>query len=84
MQVKALSICHPHYAAQVLEDDRFKFISAIMPCCIRIYQTTKGEVYIAVKNAGLMRKMFGAKVAAIMKDVFEEEPQMIREIVAST
>ena len=82
--IKVISICQPHYAASVLEEDRHKFISAIMPCRVGVYQTTDGQVYVAAMNTGLMSKMFGAKIAAIMKDVAQEEHAMLEDVIAPT
>ncbi len=79
--LKVISICHPHYAAQVLEEDRHKVISAIMPCRIGVYQTSDGSVYVAAMNTSLMSKMFGSKIARIMQKVSAEEQAMLKGII---
>jgi uncharacterized protein (DUF302 family) len=79
--LKVVSICNPHHAAQVLEDDHDKAISAMMPCRLGVYQTRDGKVYIAAMNTGLMSKMFGPKIAKVMAAVVADEAAILKEII---
>jgi len=79
--LRIMSLCHPHHAYAVLEDEKNRLISSIMPCRVGIYAMDNGEVYVAMMNSGLMSKMFGPQVARVMKEVSEDEERMLAAVV---
>ncbi len=81
--VKIMSLCHPHHAYAVLKDEKNRLISSIMPCRVGVYQMDNGDVYVAMMNSGLMSKMFGKEVAAVMKEVSEDEEKMLATVIES-
>jgi uncharacterized protein (DUF302 family) len=68
-KVKALKICHPEYASQLLSQDDSKFVAAMMPCSIAVYEKSDGKVYVSSMNMGLMSKMFGGVVGDTLAKV---------------
>lgn len=80
--LKIVSICQPHHAYNILQDDKDKIVTAIMPCRMAVYQGKDGKAYIAELNMGLMTKMFGGNIARVMGGVAVEEAQMIDPLIA--
>ncbi len=66
VKVALLEICHPKYAAQMINDKESTHISVMMPCTVSVYETAEGEVYIATMNIKPMAWMFGGKVKEVM------------------
>ncbi len=79
--LKIVSICQPDHAYDILQDDKNKFVSAIMPCRIAIYEAKDGKTYLAEMNMGLMSKMFGGIIARIIGKVSQEEQAMIEPLI---
>jgi uncharacterized protein (DUF302 family) len=80
--LKILSICQPAHAYNILQDDKDKIVTAIMPCRMAVYQGKDGKAYIAEMNMGLMTKMFGGNIARIMGKVAIEEKEMVEPFIA--
>ena len=80
--LKIVSICQPHHAYNILQNDRDKLVAAIMPCRVGVYQGRDGQTYIAEMNMGLMSKLFGGNIATVMGEVAVEEAQMIEPLIA--
>ncbi len=66
VKVALLEICHPKYAAQMINDKKSTHISVMMPCTISVYETAEGEVYIATMNIKPMAWLFGGKIQEVM------------------
>ncbi|MBN1326780.1 MAG: DUF302 domain-containing protein, partial [Candidatus Cloacimonetes bacterium] len=79
-RINVISICQTEYSYNILQDDKDKGISAIMPCRIGVYETTGGEVYLTRMNIGLFSKMFKGKVGEILRTVAEDDEKIIRDI----
>jgi len=72
-------VCKAEYANGIV--DKFHHMGAMMPCAWSIYETKKGEVYLAKMNIGLMSKMFfGNVIGTNMGKVAKEEHLMINEL----
>jgi uncharacterized protein (DUF302 family) len=80
-KLSILSLCQPHYAYNILKNDSDKFVTAVMPCRMGVYETTDGKVMISGMNMGLMSKMFGGNIAKVMGGVADEEAQMLSQVV---
>ncbi|MCA9970696.1 MAG: DUF302 domain-containing protein, partial [Anaerolineales bacterium] len=77
-RVKIVSICQPHHAYNVLQDDADKFVTAIMPCRVAVYEDGQGRVQVAEMNMGLMSQFFSPAVREIIgKSVAVEEKEMM-------
>lgn len=80
-QVKIISLCQPHHAYDILEDDANKKVTAVMPCRVGVYEGQDGQVYISEMNIGLMGKMFGGKIAEVMAKASQEEKLILADII---
>jgi uncharacterized protein (DUF302 family) len=75
LPVASMKICQPDYAEQILNDDGARFLSAMMPCSIAVYEKADGMTYISTMNAGLMGRMFGGTAAEVMAGPVAKETQ---------
>lgn len=69
---KIFFICKAEYANRIV--DKFHHMGAMMPCSWSVYETTKGEVFLAKMNIGLMSRLFfGNIIGSTMAKVAREE-----------
>ena len=80
-KVKIVSLCQPHYAQKILENDDDKKVTTMMPLGIGIYETKDGQVYMSTMNIGIMGMMFGGTIADVMGDAGEDIEEMLEDIV---
>ncbi|HDL02198.1 MAG TPA: DUF302 domain-containing protein [candidate division Zixibacteria bacterium] len=80
-RLKIISTCHPDHANEILSDESCKFVSAMMPCRISVYENAKGDVTIAQMNVSVMSKMFGGLIQRVMSDVAKEEKKIVQKIL---
>ena len=79
-KVKLIKLCQAEHAKNVLTTDRY--ISAIMPCTIAIWEDDDGAVKISKMNMGLMAKMFGGNVGKVMGgQVAKDEVSILTDII---
>ena len=67
--MKVIKLCNPDMAGAMLASDDSKFVGAMMPCSISIYEKDNGLTYVSHMNMGLMSRMFSGEVGATMKKV---------------
>ncbi|MBE9516701.1 MAG: DUF302 domain-containing protein [Proteobacteria bacterium] len=75
--VLLVEACSTKYSAPMLKDDNTRILSILMPCTITVYKKDDGKTYIGLMNSGLMGRMFGPKVAAIMQKVAADQAKFI-------
>ena len=76
-KIKVIKICQPVYAGQMLQHDDSKFVAAMMPCSIGIYEKSDGTVYVSAMNMGLMSKMFGGVVGDTLASVAADDAEIL-------
>jgi len=69
MPVLLVEACSTKYSGPILKDSSTQILSLLMPCSISVYKKDDGKTYVGMMNSGLMGKLFGSKVEAIMKQV---------------
>ena len=79
--VKVFSICKPDIAVRLLNNDKDRHISAMMPCRVAIYQKTNGKTYISRMNAGLFAKLLGGKASAVMGVAGDGSEYILKSVV---
>ncbi len=80
-RVTVVQLCKPEYARDVLLTDRY--VSCLMPCAISVWEDDSGQVYVSKMNTGLMGKLFGGNIAAVMGGkVAQDEQQMLARVLA--
>jgi uncharacterized protein (DUF302 family) len=80
-QVKIVSLCQPEYAHQILNADKDKLVSSMMPLGIGVYESNDGKIFIAEMNIGLMGKMFGGTISEVMGKASTDIETMLDGIV---
>jgi len=75
--VLLVEACSTKYSAPILKDDNSRILSILMPCTITVYKKDNGKTYIGTMNSGLMGKMFGSKVAAVMAEVAKDQARFV-------
>ncbi|MBO0612618.1 DUF302 domain-containing protein [Thiothrix fructosivorans] len=80
-KISILSLCQPEYAYNILKNDSDKFVTAVMPCRMGVYETKEGKIMISGMNMGLMSKMFGGNIATVMGGVADEEAEMLAQVI---
>ncbi|MCA9922841.1 MAG: DUF302 domain-containing protein [Anaerolineales bacterium] len=82
-KLNVISLCKPAHAYKILKPDAQKFITAIMPCRMGVYETADGSVYISEMNMGLMSKLFGKNIGNVISEVVVEESAMLADVISS-
>jgi uncharacterized protein (DUF302 family) len=80
-KIKILSICQPEHAYKILKNDADKKVAAIMPCRVGVYEDSKGNVFVAGMNIGLMSRMFGGNIAKVMGTAAREEHEIVSNAI---
>ena len=70
--------CSTKYSAPLMKDDETRILSILMPCTITVYKKDDGKTYIGTMNSGLVGRMFGAKVGAIMAEVAKDQKEFVK------
>lgn len=77
LPVLLVEACSTEYSKPLLKDDETRILSILMPCSITVYKKQDGKTYIGLMNAGLMGKLFGARVSAVMDQVAADQERFI-------
>ena len=78
--VKVFSICKPDIAIRILGSDTDRHIAAMMPCRVAIFEKSNGKTYVARMNAGLLSKLLGSKVKAVMGEAGQDSEKIIEPL----
>lgn len=79
--VSVFSVCKPDIAVRILDNDEKRHISAMMPCRIAVYKKEDGKTYVSRMNAGLLAKLLGSDVNAIMGEAGEGSEKILEPIL---
>ncbi len=77
LPVLLIEACSTKYSGPILKMDKVRFLSLLMPCKISVYKKNDGKVYIGILNAGLIAKLFGSEVGAIMEQVVVDQKSFL-------
>jgi uncharacterized protein (DUF302 family) len=77
LPVMLIEACSSKYSGPILQDDKVRFLSLLMPCKIGVYKKNDGKVYIGIMNAGLIGKLFGSMVGGIMANVVKDQESFL-------
>lgn len=78
--VKVFSLCKPEHAYQILNDDKVRDVSALMPCRVAVYEKG-GKIYVSMLNSGLFSKFMGKKVSTVMGAASSENEQILAPVI---
>ncbi len=62
---------------QLLSQDDSKFVAAMMPCRIAVYEKTDGRTYVTSMNMSLMSDMFPGDIGSVLKHIAIEDWQIL-------
>lgn len=80
--IRVLSLCNPHHANRLLGESDTRFVSAMMPCRLAVYEH-EGETHIAAMNVAQMSGLFGESIEQVMTDVAAEQTAMLQHIMGT-
>ena len=75
---KVMKLGHAKYAHALLKLDDTRFVAAMMPHSIAVYQKSDGNTYISSMNMGLMGKIFGGETDRIMDKVQKDDDVILK------
>jgi uncharacterized protein (DUF302 family) len=78
LPVLLVEACSTEYSKPLLKDDDTRILSILMPCSITVYKKSDGKVYIGLMNSGLLGRLFGDKVAAVMAEVAKDQDEFVK------
>lgn len=71
-RVAVIELCNPGHAGPILETDKGRVVTSMMPCRVAVYETSDGEVIVNRMNTGAVSRVFGGRVAETMATATEE------------
>ncbi len=74
---RVLKMCAPDAAVPLLMQDKYKMLTALMPCTIAVYEKSDGKTYIALMNLKVMGQMYGPDVAKMADELAPQMEQML-------
>jgi uncharacterized protein (DUF302 family) len=77
LPVLLIEACSTVYSGPILKEDNVRFLSLLMPCKIAVYKKNDGKAYIGILNAGIIGRLFGAKVGDIMEHVVADQKKFL-------
>ena len=79
-EVRLVNLCNANYAKKVLDQDRY--VSAMMPCTISVWQGDDGKIYLTRINMKLMARMFGGNISEVMGGVVaRQEHEIVKGLI---
>lgn len=79
--VTVIELCKVNLAGEILSDDESRIVSSMMPCRVAVYEDEQGRVIVSRMNTGLVSKLFGGDIAAIMADATDETEQIVGSVL---
>jgi len=79
--VTVIELCKVDLAGQILSEDDSRIVSSMMPCRVAVYEDEEGRVIVSRMNTGLVSKLFGGDIAAIMADATDETEQIVNSVL---
>ncbi len=79
--VAVFSICKPDIAVNILNDDKKRHVSSMMPCRIAVYEKSNGKTYIARMNAELIAKLLGSEINSIMAEAGVGSEKILEPVI---
>ena len=79
--VKVIEICNPHFASKILENDKSRVITLMMPLRISVYELENGDVIIARFNPDMVSQMFGDVAGETLLQACATSEEIVSEII---
>ena len=75
---KVMKLGQTKYAYELLKHDDTRFVAAMMPHSIAVFQKSDGSVYISTMDMGLMGKIFGGETDRVMAKVQADDDVILK------
>ncbi len=75
---KIMKLGQGKYAYALVQHDETRFVSAMMPHSIAVFEKSDGSTYISSMNMGLMGKLFGGETERIMGKVQADDDEILK------
>ena len=75
---KVIKLGQAKYAHRLIAEDETRFVAAMMPHSIAVYEKSDGNTYISSMNMGLMGKIFGGEVDNVMSQVQADDDVILK------
>ncbi|MGB5733421.1 MAG: DUF302 domain-containing protein [Thiohalocapsa sp.] len=76
-RMSVIKLCSPEFASRMFAADNTKFVSVMAPCSISVYEKSDGHTYVAAMNMGLMSKLMGDEVGAVLADIAADDSAIL-------
>ena len=81
LPIKVIEICKPSYSVKLLEKDKERLYSSLMPCRISVYETSDGKTRISRMDSGAMAAQIGGLVNEVMKSAFTDIEGVLKPFI---
>jgi len=81
LDVQVLELCKPVYSGPLMQEDRYRFVSAIMPCRISVYVKSDGKAYVSRINTSLLSMFMGGMIGETMGQSGNDLELILRDIL---
>lgn len=78
-QFRVFFVCSPRLASRMLTLNLP--MAGMMPCSWAVYENARGEVFLSKMNVGLMSRVFGGEIGAIMGRVGRADDEFLAEVL---
>ncbi len=75
---KVMKLGQGKYAYALLKHDDTRFVAAMMPHSVAVFEKSDGSTYISSMNMGLMGKIFGGETDVIMGKVQADDDVILK------
>jgi len=80
LPVKAIELCNPELASQLLSNSETRVYSCMLPCKISIYEKENGKTYLSLLNIEMISTLIDEKANRVMNAAFSDIKKFILEI----
>ncbi len=78
LPTKVMKLGQAKYAYDLISKDDTRFVAAMMPHSVAVYEKSDGSTYISSFNMGLMGKIFGGETERVMGQVQADDDVMLK------
>lgn len=81
LPIKVIEICKPSYSVRLLEKDKERLYSSLMPCRLSIYETSDGKTMVSRMDSGAMAAQIGGLVNEVMQIAYSDIETLLEPLV---
>jgi len=81
LPVKILEVCRPDYSVKLLNGDKERLYSSMMPCRLSVYETSDGKTRISRMNSHAFAAQIGGVVSEVMSLAYSEIESVLKQYI---